>query len=81
MRGLDVFGGGEAGGVRRKRMIGWVAPRGAWLCWYMADSLRDVALIRPGLRPAHLPPRGRLCQGGTTKKAFPWGEGGCEADG
>ena len=51
------------------------------LRWYTTDCLRDVALIRPGegSRDAvqtwyHTPFIDHL------RKAFPEGEGGCEAD-
>lgn len=39
--------------------------------WYLFSgkpSFCDVALIRPGLCPAHLPPRGRLLQRDTNLK-------------
>ena len=70
-------------------MIGSVVLRGAWMGWDTADSVRDVALIRPGLSRATFPPGEGSANAVQTwyhvplidhKKAFPEGEGGCEAD-
>ena len=60
--------------------------REAWLRWCMTDSVRQVALIRPGFRRPTFPPGEgsayavQLCKVVPPKKAFPEGEGGREAD-
>ena len=43
----------------KAKWIGLVVPRGVWLRWYMTDSLRNVALIRPGLTPGPPSPSGK----------------------
>ena len=77
-------------GVLLRKRIGSVVLREAWLRWCTTDSVRQVALIRPGLTPGPPSPSGKAlptqCKLGTmfllstTQKAFPEGEGGREAD-
>ena len=60
-------------GDRQRRQIGFVVPRGAWVAWYTADSLRNVALIRPGLTPGPPSPSGKALASGTTHQSLPLG--------
>ncbi len=79
-------------GVWRSRKIGLRVLYRAVLRWYTTNSLSSVALIRPSVRTGAPSPQGKALTSTVYHKkynfinlyhvnrAFPWGEGGREAD-